>query len=252
MTIENWEKYIYYFDAEHLSSYQATIKNMRSIVSFKNKNILCLGSGTGYYPISYLELGAIHVTCLDISEEFLNIIKDKLSKRHQRSKERIDLHMASMADFNINNKFDYIFCNGDSFSCLLDQNEQVSCLKHIKSHLKDSGMAYISTYPLSNKLKDNFKSTYNFIGPNGSNVTETVTAKIDYINHRLDYCYEYVEDKEVYKHIIPTRILTLSEMKLLFKIAGLEVTQYYGDLYSQNITDDSFEWIFELKASRRV
>jgi len=238
-------RYAYYYDFEHRNYYKEMSAFFNRNVIAKNRDILYLGSGSGYFPLYFLQRGARTVTCLDISPSFIKIFSGKLRSLGIGNK-KIRLIRKDMSSFAFKERFDLVLVNGNSFSCLLSQEQQVSCLESIRRHLRPDGKAYIDISPLSKKLSETFSLKRSFVDAKGLVVVEKAHCALDVPSHRLDFHIAWSSKEGVFKDVVKTRIITLPEMHLLFKLTGLEVKKVFCD-YSTRQRKDAYAWIFEIQ-----
>jgi len=85
-------------------------------------NILELGCGTGRIAIPMAKEG-FNVTGLDLSNEMLDVFKQKLDDTIQ---DKIELLYGDMADFCLNKKFDLIIAAFRAFQCLTDDKNIIN------------------------------------------------------------------------------------------------------------------------------
>ena len=96
--------------------------------------VLELACGTGRLSIPLLQAG-IDLTCVDYSEEMLNVFRKKLDK----SRLACRIFHQDMADLSLPDRFDLIFIPFHSFSEILDESKHARALARIREHVADSG-----------------------------------------------------------------------------------------------------------------
>lgn len=237
-------RYVYYFDYECRNFYKKMTGFLDRHVTFKNKDILCLGSGSGYFPLHYVEKGARTVTCLDISSDFIKLFSGKLGALGADSR-KVSILKKDMAGFELKKKFDLVLINGNAFACLLSQEEQLACLESIRRHLKPGGKAYVNIVPFSDKLNEKFSLKRSFTDAKGLSVAESVYAAMFIPDHRLDFHITWSSKEGVFRDVVKSRILTLPEMHLLFKVAGLKIRKVFFD-YSERVSNGAYSRTFEV------
>jgi SAM-dependent methyltransferase len=108
-------------------------------------NILELGCGTGRIAIPLAKEG-FNVTGLDLSNEMLDVFKQKLDKFDDSVKNKIELIHGNMADFNLNKKFDFIIVPFRAFQCLTDDSDIENSINCIKNHLNNEGIFIVNVF----------------------------------------------------------------------------------------------------------
>jgi SAM-dependent methyltransferase len=96
--------------------------------------VLELACGTGRLSIPLLQAG-VDLTCVDYSEEMLEVFRKKLEKNHLSCR----IANQDMADLSLPGQFDLIFIPFHSFSEILDESKQARALTKIREHLTDTG-----------------------------------------------------------------------------------------------------------------
>lgn len=237
-------RYVYYFDYECRNFYKKMTGFLDRHVTFKNKDILCLGSGSGYFPLHYVEKGARTVTCLDISADFIKLFSGKLRTLGADSR-KVSILKKDMAGFELKKKFDLVLINGNSFVCLLSQEKQIACLESIRRHLKPGGKAYIDIFPFSDRINERFSLKRSFTDAKGLVVAESAYGTMSIPDHRLDFHITWSSKEGVFRDVVKSRILTLPEMYLLFKVTGLKIRKVFCD-YSERVRKNASSWTFEV------
>jgi SAM-dependent methyltransferase len=99
-----------------------------------NGKVLELACGTGRLSIPLLQAG-IDLTCVDYSEEMLEVFRKKLETNHLTCR----IVNQDMADLSLPDRFDLIFIPFHSFSEILDESKHAQTLTKIREHLTDTG-----------------------------------------------------------------------------------------------------------------
>ena len=237
-------RYAELYDELSAKPYERMGRFLARNVRFSGKRILCLASGTGFYPEFYLNHGARHVTGVDISPDFLRLARERL-KDHSRRRDVV-LVRADMAKFWTEKRDDLVFINGNSFCYLLTQAEQLACLKRIKKHLRPDGRAFIALVPFSNQMNADFKHRGVFPRKGGDKLAQEAFVVVDYDRHRLDFHFSWKTRGKRTGSIVRTRIMTVPEFSLLVQLAGLRVGRAWGN-YRRPIPAHPYSRIYELK-----
>ncbi|MCK4634838.1 MAG: class I SAM-dependent methyltransferase [Candidatus Aenigmarchaeota archaeon] len=134
-------KYAKYYDIVNQSYFNWTNKSFLNFFDLifsrmksKPRNILILACGTGRFGIPLAKKG-FNVTCLDISQEMLNVLKEK------KEKEKIEIKIVQgdMTNFSLDEKFDIILCMYNSVY-ELDEEGLKKILTRVYNHLNEDGI----------------------------------------------------------------------------------------------------------------
>lgn len=237
--------YSFYYDCEYANYYKSIEVFLDKYIDFRDKEILCLASGTGHMQRRYVDNGAKSVVCVEISKSFLDIFRARIAGRPEYSK-KISLVQQDMAKFDFRKKFDIVFLLGNSFCHLMTQEQQIACLERIRKHLKKDGRAYLHIMPLSDRMNSDFRLKRSFSDRDNLIVHETARGRMSYPEHKLDFEVQWKSKKGVVKQTLHTRLMTTPEMQLLLKLTGLKIANIYFD-YSKKKNRGASEWIYEVK-----
>lgn len=238
------DRYALLYDEISAGLYKNLGRFLSRNIRFAGKRVLCLASGTGFFPEFYLNHGARHVTSVDISPDFLRLARKRL-KAHPRGDD-VDFVRADMSKFETTKRYDLVFINGNSFCYLLTQEAQLECLRNIRTHLRIGGHAYIHFVPLSRQLNADFKARRSFRRPGSGRLVEDTTVAVDLDRHLLDFHTTWTVRGRKYRDVTRTRIMTLPEFSLLVQIAGLRISRRWGE-YRRRIPTGTYRWIYELE-----
>lgn len=192
--------------------------------------VLELAAGTGRLAIPILEKGYTYVG-IDNSPEFVSWAEKKLKAYGAQGK----IVLEDMENFALNQKFEFIFIGFNSL-LLLNTNKQVlSCFKHVREHLTDTGTFLIDCFvPDSEFLYRDEKQLHEimeFDHPNGPHCVVRERNRYDpetKINHIRWYFYnEGADTPEIYEfdmHMIYPDI-----MDTLLTETGLIIRDKLGD-----------------------
>lgn len=239
------DPYSFYYDQEYAGYYGKMERFLDGHIDFKGKTVLCLASGTGHIQRRYVDNGARSVTCVEISKDFLDIFKARISG-HPEYLEKMTLVRQDMAKFEFGKKFDLILLLGNSFSHLMTQERQIECLERIRKHLGRDGRAYLHVMPLSDRMNGDFRLSRSFKDRDGLFVRETAKGRLSYPEHRMDFEVQYRSRRGLVRQVLHTRLMTVPELQLLLKLTGLAVTNIYSD-YERKRRRGASELIYEVK-----
>lgn len=123
---------------EDIHFYIEYAKNMKG-------HALELACGTGRITIPMADEG-IKVVGLDISKEMLEVANKKINMLDKKSQKNIKLIKGNMRNFDLGQKFSYIFIAFRAFQSLLTREDQKSCLTCAKKHLDTNGILIIDLF----------------------------------------------------------------------------------------------------------
>jgi ubiquinone/menaquinone biosynthesis C-methylase UbiE len=97
--------------------------------------VLELGSGTGRILIPLLERG-YDVTGMDTSEDMM----ERCTAKCRQKGTKVELHEASMLDFNLTRKYGLIILGSGGLGLFTDDNDIISTFQRVKEHMKPRGL----------------------------------------------------------------------------------------------------------------
>ena len=106
--------------------------------------ILELGCGTGRVALALAKAGFC-VTGLDLSNQMLDIFKNKL-KRQPDFASKVEIFHGSMANFNFGKKFTLITAPFRAFQAVTEQADIESTLACVRGHLADGGIFIVNVF----------------------------------------------------------------------------------------------------------
>lgn len=218
------------YDIEY--KFDEDIKFIKKYIKFSDK-ILELGSGTGRVLVELCKEN-YNIDGLDISKTGINATKIKLSKINKNT----SLYISDMSDFNLDKKYDFIFCIFNSFMLLQSLEKQESCIKKTYEHLNEGGKVIFSiSNPCFKRLNEEFsyvKHQKTIIDPETNNKIE----KFEYNKYDLDkqliyrtFYYDEINEGKVNRYVnnFIVRYLFKNEFVLLFEKNGIKIKEIYGN-----------------------
>jgi ubiquinone/menaquinone biosynthesis C-methylase UbiE len=106
--------------------------------------VLELGCGTGRVSLALARQG-IPVTCLDLSEQMLEIFREKLEVE-PALRDKTTLVHGNMADFRFDKKFALVIAPFRAFQALTNDDDIASALRCIRAHLADNGVFIVNVF----------------------------------------------------------------------------------------------------------
>lgn len=222
-----------------------------------------LGCGTGRLCIAMAMSGA-HVTGLDNSEAMLALCREKM-RAVGETDGSLALVCGDMANFALKKEFDFIAAPYRAFMHLHEQEEQRSCLRCVRSHLKETGVFILNTWVPSamvclsegSNLEDaEFKFTDEYTLPDEHvKVRHFHRLVCDFYLQRITEEHlleEVAEDGSVRssKTLPLVRVWTTPrEFDNLVRSCGFRVEALFGDFDCGPMTRTSDEMIWVLRKS---
>ncbi len=195
-----------------------------------------LACGTGRLTLQLLSSNQ-YLECdgLDLSSDMIAFARKKASRMGLSAK----FFEANMADFYLGKKYDMVYVPLSSFLYLHDFSDIQTCLKSVRSHLKEEGQLVISIFNPSMKvlslLPDERYVIKKFTDPrNGKEVTVEQSSNYDcakQVNYATHY-YSYQDKKDFFSHPVNLRMIFPQELRAIFDTAGYKIDDLYGD-YNQ-------------------
>jgi SAM-dependent methyltransferase len=196
--------------------------------------VLELMAGTGRVSIPLIEAG-VRLTCVDISEEMLEVLKGKLIER----KLQAELFQMDVCNLNLERQFELIFIPFHSFAEILSTQDQLSALVRIHDHLTPSGRFICTLHnpPIRSRSVDGRLQLWGkfplkdrpgkllFWGVQNFDPTGRIVEGMEFFE---DYDEEGIL---IAKKALEIRfcLLTRGEIEELAKTAGFMVENLFGD-----------------------
>jgi len=250
------------FDVDHRDNLTDDIKFYTDYAKNLNcKNILELGCGTGRVALILAKEG-FNVTGLDLSNEMLDVFKQKLEKLEKiddnidNIKDKIELIHGNMADFNLNKKFDLIIAPFRAFQCLTDEKDIENSLNCIKNHLTDNGIFIINVFNTDpNRMNENWcyplKIQWERLDENTGNyvIKKDSGDKIDLQNRIIYVTFVYeVKDKSgnisVLEDKLKLKYYYENDLTEIIENAGLKIKEKFGWYDKTSVEETKRELIF--------
>jgi len=218
-------------------------------------DILELGCGTGRVSLTLAKEG-FNVTGLDLSNEMLDVFKQKLNLADNNVKNKIEIIHGNMANFNFDKKFDLIIVPFRAFQCLTDDKDIEDSLNCVKNHLTTDGIFIINVFnPKPERMNENWCSPLNIQWElldekTGNYVIKKYSQdKIDLDNRLLYITFVYeVKDKSGVVTIVEDKLKLKyyfeSQLQSTIEKVGLKIKGKFGWYDKTSIDETKRELIF--------
>lgn len=196
------------------------------------KNILELMCGTGRISIPLIKEG-YSLTCVDYSEEMLNVFRSKINEP-----EKVKIVCQDVCELNLEEQYDLIIIPSNSISEILDKEKRRQALKKIYHHLRPNGIFFCSLYNPEYRIKM-ADGAMKYLGK--YNLENDQTMVVTYYNvyfseARIITGTQFYEIYDSNNQLAEKRcldihfsIITKEEMCKMAKSVGFTLKAMYGD-----------------------
>ena len=232
-TLKNrYEHSAYLYDLDQRDILVVDIPFYIEYAKKQNGNILELGCGTGRVSIELAKLGYF-ITGLDLSEQMLEIYKNKIKGLPKNIREKIEIINGNMAEFEIDKKYSLIIAPFRAFQALTKENDIKNCLKCIKSHLSENGIFIINVFRPNKELDESWCSEEKIQWERDDEKNGTHVVKKDW-REKID-----IKDQIIYPKFIYEVIGKNGHMEKY--IEELELKYYYYEQLTKLLKDNGFK-----------
>jgi hypothetical protein len=165
----------------------------------------------------------------------LKVAEEKLRVCNQAVKQSLKLVNADMRSFDLAKKgFDFAFMAFNTFLHLLTNEEQLSCLSHIREHLRLRGGLAISVFQLEPRRPESVLRLSRAVKDfqSGAALVRYDQQSMDYAKQIMDVHYVYeINEKRIGCTFVTSyqlRILLRGELELLLYKAGFDEISIFG------------------------
>lgn len=211
-------------------------------------DVLELGCGTGRVLIPTVT-ESNHLVGLDLSPVMLKKCEDKIHQLPDELQSRIQLLQSNITSFELEKQFDLITIPFRAFHHLISVEEQLSCLKCVKNHIKPNGLFILDLFnPVLQRLLDEKSAESVFEEPevtlpDGRKVTRIQSNQSPNPNLQTVQCkHEYHITETNGEHTsfttkYPMRYFFRYEVEHLLARVGFKIEVVYSD-YKQTPMED--------------
>lgn len=196
----------------------------------RGKKTLELAIGTGRIALP-LSLSGIEIHGLDASPEMLAKLKEKPGG------DKIPVMVADMADFELEDRFEFAFLVFNTLFNLQTQAAQIQCFQNVARHLEDGGSFLVETYvPDVTTFVNGQHMRARYID---SRSVAFEAAQHDPVNQVINYQIIRMSNEGFKIQPLPTRYAWPQEIDLMARLAGLELETRWGNWDQRDFTADS-------------
>ncbi|MBZ0266077.1 class I SAM-dependent methyltransferase [bacterium] len=217
-------------------------------------NCLELGCGTGRILLPIARAG-VDIVGLDTSHYMLERASEKVASEHLDVQKHIRLQRGNMVNFTLGEKFSLVTIPFRAFMHLVSIEDQMSCLRCVKEHLRPDGRLIMDFYQVNPAIiehllgREEIEDTPLTELPDGSSLRRTVriveahpSKQVNEIEMRY-----YISDSEsrvrCQVHRFPMRYFYPFELEHLLARCGFQVDRMLGNFNGDPLADDSSEII---------
>lgn len=212
----------------------------------KGDRILDLACGSGDYSIALSKMG-FTVDGIDLEK---NMIEKAICK-NINEENKVDFVSGDMSKINEifkGNKYNSIFCVGNSIVHLEDKDKIFRLIKDIYSMLENHGELIIQIVNYDRIVKFGITEL-----PTIQNSEVPLKFIRHYIhrpeNNKVDFNTKLIlkDDKEIYENSVPLLILKSDELLSMLSDAGFTDIELYGSFLKEEFTINSFVLVVRAK-----
>ncbi|MEU6956495.1 class I SAM-dependent methyltransferase [Streptomyces sp. NPDC045714] len=192
------------------------------------RTVLDLGAGTGVSSFALADAGA-QVVAVDASRPSLDLLESRRGER------KVDTVEADFRGLQLDSAFDVVTMSKNTFFLAQSHDEKIELLRAIGRHLKPGGAVFLDcTDPVEYLRADGAATTVTY--PLGRERMVTITQNADRATQAIMSIFMVQGASTLTSFHEMATWASLPEIRLLARIAGLEVTavdgSYAGDAYT--------------------
>jgi len=199
-----------------------------------NGQVFELGIGTGRIAIPLLNRG-INIDGIDSSAAMIEKLKTKLNGRH------IGLQIGDFSKFKTVKKYDLIYIVFNTLYGLLTQEDQMNCFRCVSDALKPKGRFVIEGFVPDVTRFDRGQTIRT--DEIETNLVQLECSKHDLINQRVDSQIIRITENGIKLIPVNVRYVWPSELNLMAKITGFELSERWSNWKKDNFNSDSLSHI---------
>ena len=208
--------------------------------------VLEIGCGTGRVLIPTAQAG-ISITGIDNSTAMLGVCQNRLAREPAEVQSHVDLERADMRDFDLGRTFKLITIPFRPFQHLIEVEDQISCLCHVRRHLAADGRFILDLFNpslpiLARDVTGEVEGDEpEFTMPDGRRVIRRyriIERDIFRQCQNVEFIYSVAHPDGRREHLVqvfPIRYLFRFEAEHLLARCGFEVESLYADCFKSPI-----------------
>ena len=233
--MEFYNKIAKYYD-DIFKPNEKQVSFLKSYFGNPPKSILDLACGTGNLALKLSQLG-YNVTGLDLDKEMIEVAKSKINN------EKIKFFVDNMLTFSFNEKFDGIYCIGNSLVHLNSINEIQKFFYNVKANLLKQGKIVIQIINYDRILKYNINQLPTIYNQE-KDLTFIRNYQYDKKNHKIMFMTELKVNNLILKNVIGLYPLLSEELVNILLTEGFKDIKLYGDFaYNSYNKDESYSLV---------
>ncbi len=224
--------------------------------------VLEMGCGTGRVLLPIAQAG-VQIHGLDISSSMLDILRKKLESEPHEVRSRVTLHEGDIRYARLERQFALVIMPFRPFQHMHTLDDQVAALRTAAFHLTGEGkFAFDVFYPkfdllLSGLGEERLEGEWPVEGKAGQIIRRWYRKdSIDKINQSFSGVFifrTFEGDRLIHEETAPLHMtwFLYPQLRALFLLAGLEVSEKYGSFAKAPLDNSSVEMVFILRKARQ-
>jgi len=218
-------------------------------------DILELACGTGRVTIPLAKAGN-NVWGIDLSENMLGQMKNKLNMSSQEIAKRVHISKMDMCSFVLHKKFSLIIIPFRAFQALTSLDQQNKCLTSIYRHLTDGGILILDVFKPKGQLDESWIypeiTQWEVFDPKtGYRIRKNHRGQAIDIERQIiypEFIYHIVkpDGEEIIREQLELKYYYYDQIKDLLETQGFEIMQEFGYYDKRPITEGP-EMVFVCK-----
>lgn len=208
-----------------------------------------LGVGTGIFAFLLAKDG-VKVVGLEKSREMIQEARKKLQQAPKEIARRLLFMAGDMSNFQLDQKFRFVYIPSGSFQHLTTREEQLRCLRNVETHLDPEGTFVFDVWVGDVDTTGIWRRLETVSLPEGGAVTRSISTRLNQSKELVDTVLRFdVHDengliKSSYYDWSQLAILTVEEVNKLLTEAGLQVETLYASFSREPWTSNAERAIF--------
>lgn len=220
-----------------------------------HRNILELMCGTGRISVPLINEG-FPLTCVDYSEEMLDIFRRKLDESNN-----VKIVCQDVCELNLDEQFDLILIPSNSISEIIDPNKRRLAFRRIYKHLTPDGIFFCSLYNPEYRIKQ-ADGNLRYLGKYNLDTNETLVVTYYNVYSSEKGIISGTQFFEIYKNNVMTEkrsldinfaVITKEDICKMAGKEGFTLKAVYGDYAPYHYDEESMfmNLLFKKKKYRK-